>query len=665
MFKFKSIKWRIMTWILLISIISLAALTLFIYSSVNNTVDQIIISDAMEIIEGRGEQISEWILKNAKGLEIMAGANAVQEMNIDKGILYLKERETMIGDAFVAIFQIDTQGKGKYITGDTLDLSQRDYFKKIMAGEDFVISNPVVSKSTGLPSFVIAFAIRDDNGKTVGMIGGTVPLGVLSTMITEFRVGGNGYGIMVDGDGQIVAHPDETLAMKFNVLNSDAEGYQNLEELGQKMINGETGEGIMTNANGEKMEVIYQPIPNTPNWSLGIIVPLKDLKRDSNSLLTYIVIFVIVIAVVFIGLSFFLGRVITKPIQNLAQKVEQFGDGDLTIEFEQTSQDEIGQMSLYLTNMAHKIREAMQNINEATLNVDKTAEDLSAMAQEGSATSEELLSQSETVDSNVQNTSASIEEVTSGVEEVSASAQEVSKNSQELAADINDTEKAVKNGQKELTRQQDRMKTVGEQNVTATKLVMSVAEKATNVQEIVNTISSIAEQTNLLALNAAIEAARAGEAGKGFAVVADEIRKLAEESKQASSNIANILHEIDEGAGNANQAVKKTVEYYKELNEGTRILVEEFDKITGYMVNVNNKVESLSGAAQEQSASAEEMASAMDTSARSMASVSEEMEQIATGVRQTAESSERINETAENLNTLASRLSELVEKFKI
>lgn len=665
MFQFKSIKWRIMTWILLISIVSLSVLTLFIYFRVNSTVDEIIISDALQIIEGRGEQISEWILKNAKGLEMMAGANAVQEMNINSGIAYLKEREQLIGKAYTAIFQIDTTGKGKYITGDALDLSDRDYFKKIMSGEDFVISNPLVSKSTGLPSFVIAFSVRDDSGKIVGMVGGTVPLSALSSIVEVFNVGGNGYGIMVDGDGQIVAHPDKSMAMKFNVLDSDEAGYQNLEEIGEKMVSAQTGEGIMVNANGEKMELVYSPIPNTPNWSLGIIIPEKDLKRDSNSLLTFIVLFVIFIAAVFIGLSFFLGRIISKPIQNLAQKAEQFGNGDLTVEFETTSQDEVGQMSVYLKSMAHKIREAMQRISAATKNVDQTAEDLSAMAQEGSATAEQLLSQSETVESNVQNTSASIEEVTSGVEEVAASAQEVSKNSQELAGNINDTEKAVKNGQTELAKQKQRMNTVGEQNKTATELVMSVAEKATNVQEIVNTISSIAEQTNLLALNAAIEAARAGEAGKGFAVVADEIRKLAEESKQASVNIANILHEIDEGAGNANQAVKKTVEYYKELNEGTQLLADEFDKITRYMVNVNQKVESLSGAAQEQSASAEEMASAMDTSAKSMTSVSEEMEQIATGVKQTAESSERINKTAEELNSLASQLSQLVEKFKI
>jgi methyl-accepting chemotaxis protein len=654
-----------MTWILLISIVSLLTLTLFIYSRINNTVDEIIKSDALQIIEGRSEQMSEWILKNIKGLEMMAEANAIKTMDIDKGIVYLKERESLIGNVFEGIFILDTKGKGKNLSGDSLDLSEREYFKKIIAGEQFVISNPIISSVTGQPIFAITFAIKNDNGKTVGVIGGAVQLKELSHTVSKFQVGGNGYGIMVDGNGQLLAHLDETLAMNFNLLNSDSKEYVNLEEIGEKMINGETGAGQITNDKGEKIEVIYNPIPNTPNWSLGIMVPVTDLKAESNSLLTFIIIFVVAIAGIFIALSYFLGRIISKPIKRLTESVEQFGNGDLTVAFETQSEDEIGQMSIYLQNMSHKIREAMQNINEATKNVDKSAEELSSMAQEGSATAEELLSQSETVETNVQNTSASIEEVTSGVEEVSASAQDVSKNSQELASDINDTEKAVKNGQTELEKQKKRMKTVGEQNKTATELVMTVAEKATNVQEIVNTISSIAEQTNLLALNAAIEAARAGEAGKGFAVVADEIRKLAEESKQASSNIANILHEIDEGAGDANDAVKQTVEYYKELNEGTNILVKEFDKITGYIDNVNNKVESLSGAAQEQSASAEEMASAMDTSAKSMASVSEEMEQIASGVKQTAESSEKINETAENLNTLASQLSNLVEKFKI
>jgi len=665
LFKFKSMKWRIMTWILIISLLTLSLLSLFVYLRVNNTVEGIIIDDALQITEGRAAQISEWINKTARGLEMMAGTKVLKQMNIEKGADILKEREKDIGDVFVALFIVDKSGKGRYSNGNPIDLSQRAYFKKIMSGEDFVISNPVVSKSTGLPAFVIALAIKNEYQETVGMLGGTVPLVTLSHIVSTFRVGGNGYGILVDGDGQLVAHPDEELAMNFNLLESDSLGYQNFELMGKQMIEGQSGEGLIIDPAGEVMQLIYNPVPETPNWSLGIIVPLKDLKSDSYRLLNFIVVFAMGIACVFVAFSYFLGRLITKPVQKLSEKVEQFGDGDLTVIFESNNRDEIAQMTHHLRNMAQKIRDAMTQINEATNDVDETVGNLSKMAQEGSTTADELMSQSEVVVSNVQNTSASVEEATSGVEEVAASAQGVSKNAQELVADINDTEKAVKKGQQELTRQQVRIKTVGEQNNTATELVMSVAEKATNVQEIVNTIASIAEQTNLLALNAAIEAARAGEAGKGFAVVADEIRKLAEESHQASSNIAGILHEIDEGAGNANQAVKKTVEYYKELTEGTNILIEEFDKITGYMDNVNNKVESLSGVAEEQSAAAEQMAAAMDTSAKSMVNVAEEMVQIATGVKQTAETSESINEAAVNLNAMSSKLADLVEKFKI
>jgi methyl-accepting chemotaxis protein len=196
-------------------------------------------------------------------------------------------------------------------------------------------------------------------------------------------------------------------------------------------------------------------------------------------------------------------------------------------------------------------------------------------------------------------------------------------------------------------------------------LVTEVAQKATNVQEIVRTISSIAEQTNLLALNAAIEAARAGEAGKGFAVVADEIRKLAEESKSASQNIATILNEMDESSDHANEAVKSTVDLYEELNKGTMTLIRKFDEITKSIGIVNDRVESLMGTAEEQSASSEEMASAMDTSAKSMIEVSEQMEEISTGVKTTVESSEKMNTTAEELNDLSKQLDDLVKQFKV
>ncbi|MEA1882954.1 MAG: methyl-accepting chemotaxis protein [Thermotogota bacterium] len=534
--------------------------------------------------------------------------------------------------------------------------ADRDFYKMAIQGES-AVSEPLLREDTGNPVVVIAYPISDQTDTVIGVIVAIINLKVLSQeYILPVTIGESGYAYLLTKDGLVFVHPKEEHILTLNLFELP---------FGDLI---RPGKGIADYTfEGQRKLVALSTVAST-GWIVVAGADYREITQTARDIATITIIIAIVVLVISGLIMFLLSRSISKPVIALASLLKKVASLDLTEKVPETllsKKDETGSLAHEVQTLTESLSSSIVEITEATESVNSSAEDIAAMAEEGSVTAEELFTQSKSVDSNVQNTSASIEEVTSGVQEVAASAQEVSKSSQELANEINETQKAVKSGQSELEKQGERMLVVGEQNRTATQLVTTVAEKANNVQEIVNTISSIAEQTNLLALNAAIEAARAGETGKGFAVVADEIRKLAEESQMASANIANILNEIDEGSDKANKAVKKTVELYDELNEGTQILMDGFEKIGLFMGNINNRVETLSGAAQEQSASAEEMASAMDTSAKSMASVSEEMEEITRGIKQTSDSSQKLSDTSEELNSLSEKLENLVKKFKI
>jgi len=408
----------------------------------------------------------------------------------------------------------------------------------------------------------------------------------------------------------------------------------------------------------------YKRLPN--GWIYATVVPEKVLMSEVNKLT---LIFAIIIALaIIISIVFALiisRRYIVKPLKELSGVAEKIAQGDLTVSFSLDTKDEIGKLGNVLSSMVTSLRGMAQRIQEESNRVKKEANQVAAVSEEVSATIEELTAQVDSVGSNVNNASAAIEQLTSGIEEVAASAQNVANASQKLSEEAQRVSTLANEGQKAILSIADVITQTKEKANTTFETVEKLSDSAKNIGEIVDTINSIAEQTNLLALNAAIEAARAGEAGRGFAVVADEIRKLAEESKQATQNIANILKGILDESVKASEATKETVEIVNQAAGQSNLVKGQFDQILNSILKMSQMVENLAASAQEQSAAAEEMSSAMDSASRSMVEVVEQMNEVTMAVKQQADAISTVARAAEKLDDIAEKLVEEVKKFKI
>jgi len=516
-----------------------------------------------------------------------------------------------------------------------------------------IITEPYADASTGKLVVTIAKTIQTDEG-IVGVVALDFDISKLSDALLSKGKELGYLNAIVSAEGNIIMHSDKTLIGK-NVKD---------KEFFQKWVSGPDSGVFGYTFNNAKRITGYKKLPN--GWIYATLVLEKDLMKEVN-LQTLINVSITIVAIVLgVIVALFISRVfVVKPINFIVDKAEKIANGDLTVRIDYSSKDEIGKLVAALDKMVLALKEIATTIERDSQTVKQEASQVAVISEEVSATIEELTAQVDSVNSNVNNASAAIEEMTSGIEEVAASAQNVAHASQKLSEEAQKVSQLASEGQKAILSIADVIVQTREKADVTFQIVEKLSESAKNIGEIVDTINSIAEQTNLLALNAAIEAARAGEAGRGFAVVADEIRKLAEESKQATQNIANILRGIVDNSMKASDATKETVEIVNKAYSESGLVKSQFEQILQSIVRMSQMTENLAASAQEQSAAAEEMSSAMDSASKSMVSVVEQMNEVTMAIKQQADAISNVARTAENLDDVAEKLVETVRRFKI
>ncbi|WP_349238809.1 methyl-accepting chemotaxis protein [Niallia sp. Man26] len=394
----------------------------------------------------------------------------------------------------------------------------------------------------------------------------------------------------------------------------------------------------------------------------------KIAQENKDNYSTTLVLSISIIAV-FLVLSVLFGlyisRTITNPIKKLKGLMESGENGDFSQRSDYASKDEVGSLSLSFNSMADGIKELVETIGETSQALASSSEELSASSEESSKASEHISETIQELASSSENQMRLMASSSEGINNVTASTEKISENAEKVAQTASSTAEASKEGLQNIEEVTAQMNSI---NTNVGNLAMSIDTlegRIKEIGEITKAITDISSQTNLLALNAAIEAARAGEQGKGFAVVADEVRKLAEQSAQSAEQITSLIGQIQ---GDTRVTIQSMSSAKNEVDLGLNIVKnagESFGKIEVSVLDLVSLFENVFISLKELKENTEVInVSVMEVN--SMAGeAAANTENVSAATEEQVASMEEIAASSSSLANLAESLQELIRKFKV
>lgn len=586
-----------------------------------------------------------------KQLELAATLSDITQEDVTARDALLDQLAKKAGFQYLALANKD----GQTSRDSTVFINERDYFISAMSGETYM-SSPLINKTDGKVAIMLATPVNNGTGYQ-GVLYGRIMYDTFSQIISNIRIGNGGYAFIDDKNGLTVAHPDasvvENMTNHVEAAKQD-KTFKPLADIEQRMIDGETGKAY-AQYNGVNKLYSFTPIQGPENWSIAVTVPVSQIMTNVYSAMWICIAAAVILAAISIFMAMWIARTITRPVVAATNRIELLADGNLSAPVpEAKGKDEISRLSNALQHTVTELRSYIDDIAgvmTSMANNDFTVK--SAVEYKGEFAPIKIAMQeiSSSLNHVLSAISASTDQVNSGAAQISSGAQSLASGASEQAASVEQLSASIskvaeqdkKNvGSINMATKNVRLANTSVQEGTGQMMLLAdsmnkIAASSEQISHITKVIEEIAFQTNILALNASIEAARAGSAGKGFAVVADEVRNLAAKSAEAAKQTAELILESSEA-----------------VSQGTEIA----GRISGMLTDAAEKALN----AAKNIGDVEEAASEQ---AVAIAQISQGVAQVSKVVEVNAATAEESSAASEELSSLASSLRSEVARFKL